>query len=516
MSTTKSELDFGVTEVNQSRRIFLQRASLFAAAWPLAKAGLWAGEATPPVPAPAGAIPGPLQKADPSGARLSMLFVPGEITAREHCFDRITPLVKHLPKPVLSPEKPWETMSIEAASVIYSPAEKLFRMWYVAWNKGPWGKHESGVPIHDNWTVTGRWFLCYAQSSDGIHWDRPALGLVKSKEFPDNNIILADSGLFLNLPTVIEDADDPDPGRRFKLFYYDHDGAGRDGGRTAVSPDGLHWQFVGDFPVLPTEDAPCLWHDRRNGLYVAFLKSRIDNKRSRMVSVSRDFAHWSPPTVLLTPDLGDAPTVQFYDQCAFHQCGHDFGFMGRLDQATQKLDMELIVSARGGADWRRLPTRPQMLAQGNVTDWDGTMVRCTQGEPIVMGDTCWVYYMGANAPHEVDCPYSVGLATFPYGRLVGQWFENDGWFQSAPFLCPGGTLTLDAKATQPISVEVWGCGYTGLQAGYSRKECIPVEGDSRKHAIRWTTAADLEYFRGKFITLRVYGHNSVVYGASFA
>src|ERR1019366_2846405 len=172
MSTDISELDRGVTAVNQTRRVFLQRASMFAAALPLANVKLWAGEGTQPVPAPAGSISSPLPPADPSGARLKMLFVPGEITAREHCFDRINPLVKHLPTPVLAPEKPWESMSIESASVVYSQEEKLFKMWYVAWNKGPFAKHESGVPIHDNWTVTGRWFLCYARSTDGIHWER--------------------------------------------------------------------------------------------------------------------------------------------------------------------------------------------------------------------------------------------------------------------------------------------------------------------------------------------------------
>lgn len=446
---------------------------------------------------------------------LRMLFVPGEIGWRDHCFDRIVPLTKHPAGPVLSPETPWENASLERGSVVYSAEERLFKMWYVSWTKGPFGKHAAGVPIHDNWEVSGRWFLCYAQSRDGIHWERPPLGIVKSGDYPDNNIIMADSGMFLNVATVIQDNDDPDPNRRYKLLLYDNDGQGRDGGRTAISPDGLHWRFVGDFPVLPTEDAPCLWHDRRNGLYVAFLKMRIDNKRARMVSVSKDFEHWSPPTVLFAPDLSDPASVQLYDQCAFHHCGHDFGFLTRLDQATQRLDVELIVSQRGGADWRRLPTRSQVLGPGNADDWDGWMVRVVTGDPIVMGDTCWCYYIGANNPHNTDSPYHFGLATFPYGRLVGQWFENDGWFSSPPFLCPGGELTLDAEARNPITVEVWTPGYGWCHEGYSRNECVPVAGDSREHLVRWTTAPNLDEFRGKFIALRIYGKNSVVYGAGF-
>ena len=123
--------------------------------------------------------------------------------------------------------------------------------------------------------------------------------------------------------------------------------------------------------------------------------------------------------------------------------------------------------------------------------------------------------MGGNTHHEVDCPFHVGLATFPYGRLVGQWFENNGWFTSTPFLCPGGELTLDAKANNPITVEVWAPGYGSCHEGYSKNECTPVVGDSREHAIRWTTVPNLDKLRGKFITLRIHGNNSVVFGAGF-
>ncbi len=34
------------------------------------------------------------------------------------------------------------------------------------------------------------WFICYAESRDGIHWTRPNLGLVEFNGSTDNNIIL--------------------------------------------------------------------------------------------------------------------------------------------------------------------------------------------------------------------------------------------------------------------------------------------------------------------------------------
>jgi hypothetical protein len=442
-----------------------------------------------------------------------MLFVPGEITGREYCFDRIEPLTKHPANPVLKPDRPWESVGAEGPSVLYSEADKLFRMWYIASNMGEFGKH-GRVTLVDNWSPSGQWFLCYAESRDGLAWDKPALGIVKSRDYPDNNIVMSDSGLFLNTTTVIEDLDDPDPNRRYKLLMYDNDGEGRDGGRTAVSPNGIVWTFIGDFPVLPTQDCPNLWHDRRNGLYVATLKTRLDNRRGRMVSVSRDFATWSPPTVLLQPDLGDSPSVHFYEQSAFHHCGHDLGFLARMEQSTQRIDVELIASPRGGADWRRLPTRPQVLAPGDVGAWDGWMVRPGTSPPIVRGDTCWYFYCGGPAHHDEDCPWAMGIATFTHGRLVGQQFEHDGWFESVAFECPGGELSLDAVAREPLTVAVCSASYGGPIGGYAREECAPVQGDSRDHAIRWSKNPSLDALKGKFIALRVCGKNSIVYGAT--
>jgi len=444
-----------------------------------------------------------------------MLFVPGEIMTREHGFDRIEPLRKHPANPVLRPDRPWESMGVEAPCVLYDEREQLFRMWYIASNTGPFARHSPWGPALDNWEVSGQWFLCYAQSHDGLTWEKPSLGLYHSARYPENNIVMADSGLFLNTTTVIQDAADPDPARRYKLLMYDNDGQGHDGARTAVSADGIHWQFVGPFPVLPSQDTPSLWHDRRNGLYVAFLKTRLDNRRARLVAVSQDFAHWSAPTVLLANDLGDAPTLHFYTQSAFEHCGHNLGFLGRLDQATQKLDVELITGPRGGADWRRLPTRPQVLAPGNPGEWDGYMIMPGVGEPLVRGDTCWTYYTGGCTQHDVDCPWAIGLATFTTGRIVGQQFEGEGWFTTAPFFCPGGRLTLDARANEPLTVAICGAAYGGELAGYRRGECQPVQGNGRDLAIRWAEHADLEAFRGQYITLRVSGRNAVVYGASF-
>lgn len=59
--------------------------------------------------------------------------------------------------PVLTPTRPWEDVAFGFyGSVIYDEASRMFRMWYHAWWKG----------------------VGYAESSDGLSWEKPELGLL--------------------------------------------------------------------------------------------------------------------------------------------------------------------------------------------------------------------------------------------------------------------------------------------------------------------------------------------------
>ena len=105
---------------------------------------------------------------------------------------------------------------------------------------------------HSRWCVcrrqdrTNGWL--YANSSDGIHWEKPSLGvydLAKGAEGKKpgyaahgtkNNIVLGNSdGVGITL-----DTHEKDPAKKFKLFGSgDIDGAKISG--VATSPDGIHW-----------------------------------------------------------------------------------------------------------------------------------------------------------------------------------------------------------------------------------------------------------------------------------
>ena len=139
------------------------------------------------------------------------------------------------PEPVLVPDKPWEDLGIGAYNTVWREADGRFRMWYDAGMKG-------GLPQE------GARRLGYAESDDGIHWEKPALGLIPFRGSKENNIVAP----FLERQsmqgaTVYRDERAP-AAERYKLWSKfrptdDEIAGGAEQGLWAMhSGDGIHWQ----------------------------------------------------------------------------------------------------------------------------------------------------------------------------------------------------------------------------------------------------------------------------------
>jgi len=100
----------------------------------------------------------------------------------------------HPASPVLVASKPWEEdgESTRAApfsdGVWYDPLDGKIKMWYLAGHQ--------------------RLYTCYAESQDGIHWEKPELDVE-----PGTNIVMS---TFRDSNTIWLDDQETDPNRRFK------------------------------------------------------------------------------------------------------------------------------------------------------------------------------------------------------------------------------------------------------------------------------------------------------------
>src|SRR5688572_21254071 len=133
------------------------------------------------------------------------LFVDDFLIEESSLFRQFHPATYHAGNPVLSPEREWERQDPNSKligyppnhsampfsdGVFYDPADRVFKMWYMA-----------GYQYR----------TALAVSTDGIAWDRPSFGIV-----PGTNIV---STLPRDSTTVWLDLDAP-RSARFKMAAY--------------------------------------------------------------------------------------------------------------------------------------------------------------------------------------------------------------------------------------------------------------------------------------------------------
>ena len=139
---------------------------------------------------------------------------------------------------VVSPDIPTDQDGVWAWVTVGDEGGRV-RMWY------------SGRALGDSAEVSR---LCYAESEDGVHWDKPPCGVTSFQGNRKNNIVLTvqhEGGVFLD-PSA-------EPGQRYKCVFGERDkkhGYGyrmtlplRGGSREwlgptiegASSPDGIRW-----------------------------------------------------------------------------------------------------------------------------------------------------------------------------------------------------------------------------------------------------------------------------------
>ena len=128
-----------------------------------------------------------------------VIAVVKNVTRRQH-----TP-AKHPDNPVIKRDKPWEAATYFRTScfnVIRDPADGLFRCWYEDFY-GYFGYQDQGPTLHER--------NFFAQSEDGLNWEKPALGkqIIDGR---DTNAIFphSEDEMFCTTSVMLDDRD-PDP-----------------------------------------------------------------------------------------------------------------------------------------------------------------------------------------------------------------------------------------------------------------------------------------------------------------
>lgn len=377
----------------------------------------------------------------------------------------VNPPERHPENPLLVPDTPWERGCQVYGTAYFDEAAGLFKLWYLT---GPKDRGLKPLALDGYERAPHTTMAAYAESNDGVHWVKPALGILPYDGDTQNNLLGVGRYNCEGI-SVLHDPRDPDPQRRWKCAYWDHGSGGwevrnggpfckggpADGWHVAFSPDGIHWTPYEGNPVI---EAYCdtnqnVLYDPKLNKFVGFSRFGFGRKLAR--SESDDFLHWSEPELVLECDAADGPGTQIYGAGVDLYEGVYVAMVWIYREGGDgKIDTQLATS-RDGFHWTRVGDRATWLALGDDDSWEGGMVRSVE-RIIQRGDRLFIYYCGVHGAHTGPKiknvvrkhPVQIGLLTQRRDGFVSLDASNEpGRLVTRHFLLPKGRLHLNADAT---------------------------------------------------------------------
>ena len=417
-----------------------------------------------------------------------------EMMVDDYLVDRMNGLEFRLNRPVerevaITGDRPWEG----AGSFVYASVFEwngLFHLYYRATGPGNKGDTDS------------KQYLCYAQSRDGIRWEKPSLGLYEYDGSTDNNILMG--GEICHNFTPVLDTNPACPadervkaaaGYGHALYVY-------------ASADGLRFHRLSDEPAVTSErfgfdSQNVLFYDGARGVYRIYSRyfkpspagvrwsDDLSVIRAIQSSESTDCRRWRAPVPneyiggadehLYTNAASPCPgaehvllsfPMRFVEDRAFHRVRGSRGvsdavFMtSRNGVVWDRRHMGSLVD--GGSDERSWTQRSNMVSRGILRTGDEFSLYVTRRD-------CW------------EDARLVRYAARPFGFSALEASDGVGTLRTKPVVFSGETLFVNFATAPPGSLRA---GLIDPETGrylrgFSPDDCDELFGDALNEPVRF-------------------------------
>jgi hypothetical protein len=450
--------------------------------------------------------------------------------------------------PLFQAEHPWEQEPDGAGGVALTTVLKdggMYRGW--------------GAPFTTSGNPPGQQNFMYYESSDGLSWKRPNLGIVEFRGNKNNNIVNifeTDGG------TIFIDPSAP-AAERYKLFaegpfspaaldaYFRRrpdawdpkrprkPGTRMEGVKGGTSPDGLHWNMIPEPLVMEVTDTQLTaYYDEQRHKYVAYTRSypaslrspraHLDGHRTWGVarrsigrSETSNFREFPLHQTMLEPGPHLLPSQVLYTNGKTTIPGapdHHLLFPSVWDMAVDRTSIHLATS-HDGRLWHFLEGSP-VFETGPFGAFDGGVIFAHPNLVELLDGRFVLPYTGYDVPHKYPrklWKYAPGYAAWPKGRLVALEAPEYGEFATVAVMPPGRRLRINALTDRAgsILVEVAELGGKPLPQR-SFQEATPVFGDLHWSPLNWNGQEDLGHKEGSSIMLRFRLDHAKIFGLEFA
>lgn len=364
-------------------------------------------------------------------------------------------------------------------------------------------------------------FACVAESSDGINWSRPELGLIEYAGSKRNNIVWVGKGSHAFTPFV--DANPAaKPDERYKAV-----GPGDGGGRSVlyafVSPDGYRWKMPREEPIITQgafDSQNLAFWDAMRGEYVCYFRDFRDGVREIKRATSKDFINWSEPEWLV---ITGAPREQLYTNAItpYHRAPHIYlGFPKRFMPDRKRMSTYrqngvsdgVFMSSRDGLRfhrWEEAFVRPGMdqfnwTDRNNMAAWG--MFELEPGELSLYYSR---HYQHPDAYVERLTLRTDGFVSVHAGGATGTAVTR-------PIIFEGKELVINCStsAAGGVRVEVQDEAGSAIP-GFGLDDCPVIYGDDIERVVSWKSGSDLSKFAGKPVKLKFELKDADLYSMRF-
>ncbi len=443
------------------------------------------------------------------------LFVDDALIARREGVELV--LQRPVPRDVaVVHDAPWEGNTCCYHTVFQDG--RLYRLYY----RGSHFDEERGTNDHPE-------VVCYAESRDGIHWEKPELGLVDFMGSRRNNIVWNGYGSH-NFAPFRDRNPECRPGEEYKALA----GSGREGLKALVSPDGVHWRLLQEAPVITHgafDSQNLAFWDPNQRCYREYHRHFREHEgrkvRDIMTSLSADFRTWSAPEWLAYPG---APVEQLYTNAILPYCRAPHIYLGFpkrfvpertvVEHRAHGVSDGLFMTSRDGQTFRRWGEafiRPGLqperwVNRNNMTAWG------------IVSTAAFLDH----APDELSLYSTEHYYRGPASKLRRWTVRADGFVAAhaplaggelvtEPVVFAGRHLELNFSTSAAGSVRVELQDAAGAACdGFALADCPPLYGDSLGQRVRWRGGDDVGALAGTPVRVRFALQDADLFAYRFA
>jgi len=425
-------------------------------------------------------------------------------------------------EPVFAPETSFEisgrpSTAATSGGIWYDMEEKIYKMWYEA-------------------AFNNR--LAYATSTDGIHWERPAINtngsnLLVQQQQTDSFSVWID----YEAPAT----------ERYKLMIRSPNGGGAvNTAQLYESADGIHFKNIGESGICG--DRSTFFYNPFTKEYVFSIRTARTAKwgylsykpRMRLFHSASTFlaaGQWekNEPISWIKPDAEDKidysisneiPQLYNFDSIAYESLMLGFNQMwyGPENDVISKTKnpkiTELQVSfSRDGFYYDRPNRNAFISASRTEGTWDYGYLQSATGGVIVYDDFIRIYYSGFSGDFAKDA--LVWEGAYVGGSVGYATLRRDGF---ASMNGTGSLLTKPLTVTKEVKYLFVNTSTTegSLKAeildkngnvleGFSAEDCVAITDNTCKTMVSWQNGKDLSMLRGKEFRIRFLMENGELY-----